>query len=114
MATGAPPGAPHGTGQVPGEGAGTGVAVGVEVSGESLKGQLGVGTSATGNISGEQPGSLKSQQAGDPVPLGVIPGTQLHSGVQPGPQVSVAGHIQHVSVAGQVQQAGGGEVIVSG
>jgi len=112
MATGAPPGAPHGPGQVPGEGAGAGSTVSGEVVSEPVKGQLGGGPTAPGNTSGEQSGSLKSQPAGDPVPLG----SHLLGGVQAGPQVSVAGHVQHVSVAGQVQQAGGGggEVIVSG
>jgi len=110
MATGAPPGVPHGPGQVPGEGAGAGATVGGEVVSE--KGQLGGGPTAPGNPSGEQSGSLKSQPVGDPVPLG----SHLLGGAQAGPQVSVAGHVQHVSVAGQVQQAGGGggEVIVSG
>jgi len=114
MATGAPPGVPHGPGQVPGEGAGAGG--GVEVVGEPLKGQLsGGGATASGYNSGEQSGSLKSQPAGDPVPLGVQSGAHLQGVFQAGPQVSVAGHIQHVSVAGQVQQAGGGgEVTVSG
>ena len=108
MATGAPPGAPHGPGQVPGEGAGAGAGVG----GEVVSDQLGGGPTPPGNPSGEQSGSLKSQPVGDPVPLG----SHLLGGAQAGPQVSVAGHVQHVSVAGQVQQAGGGggEVIISG
>jgi len=105
MATSEPARPPLGPGQVPGEGGG---GVG-EVVGEPLKGQLsGGGPAASG---GEQSGPsqiMKTQLPGDPA---------LHGGppVQVGPQVSVAGHVQHVSVAGQVQQAGpGGEVIVSG
>ena len=108
MATSAPAGPPLGPGQVPGEGGG-GVGGGVgEVVGEPLKGQLSGGPAAP---DGEQSGPsqiIKNQLPVDPAPHGGPP-------VQVGPQVSVAGHVQHVSVAGQVQQAGpGGEVIVSG
>jgi hypothetical protein len=105
MATSAPAGPPLGPGQVPGEGGGGG---GGEAVGEPLKGQLSSGPTAPVSEQSGPSQIMKSQFPVDPTPYGGQP-------VQVGPQVSVAGHVQHVSVAGQVQQAGpGGEVIVSG
>jgi len=107
MATSSPAGVPVGPGQIHGD---VSVVAGEVLSDQPHQGQQSAGLSVSGNPSGEQ--------SGVPAPSGQ--GHVVHlvgaGGLSGGPQVSVAGHVQHVSVAGQVQQAGpgGGEVIVSG
>jgi len=103
MATKAPAGTSQGPGHVPGE-----VGGGVEVVSDSIKGQPGGANTSPINQSSEQPGLNHIVRS--PLPGETVPQTAII-----GPQVSVAGHVQHVSVAGQVQQAGPGtEVNVSG
>jgi len=118
MATSAPTSAPNGPGQVHGEHS---KVIAEAAVCDQPQNQV-VGPAAPGIPCGEQSGpqqAVKSQLSGGQILSGQSTLTHLIGNgpgvVLGGPQVSVAGHVQHVSVAGQVQQAGtSGEVIVTG
>ena len=102
MATSALTGAPNGPGQVQGEH--SNVSAEAVVCNQPPQNQV-VGPVAPGEQSGPQQ-AVKSQLSGGQIQSGQATLNHLIDNgpgvVLGGPQVSVAGHVQHVSVVGQV------------